>query len=112
MLQGRLRPGEMDVPITIQSAITTKHAITNEPEETWSTYRSVRAKMMGPASNEKYEASQQVALSTVRFFVYRDTAYNERMRILKGDHYYYILGIQDFNRQGYMILIAEKRDNV
>lgn len=109
---GAVKFSEFDTKITIQSATTSKHNITNEPVQTWSNLKSINAKALGPASREDYEANQQVALSTVRYKIYRDATLNERMRIAIGSSYFYISGIQDFGRQGYMIITAEKRDNV
>jgi SPP1 family predicted phage head-tail adaptor len=109
---GRVSFSEFDTQITIESATTVKNSVTNEPEQTWSTLKTIKAKELGPASREGIEASQQVALSTVRYKIYRDTALTEIMRINKNNVYFYISGIQDFGRQGFMILTAEKRDNV
>jgi SPP1 family predicted phage head-tail adaptor len=111
MLRG-LRLGEMDVKIIIQSATTVKDAATNEPEETWADLKTVWAKeMKAPSSKEGYEANQQVAVSEVQWMIRRDTTITEQMRINKNSVYYYISGIEDFGRQGFMILTAEKRDN-
>ena len=111
MLRG-LRVGELDTQIIIESATTAKDAVTNEPEETWATLKTIWGKQLGPMSREQIEANQQVAVGTVRYMIRRDTAITERMRINKSSVYYYISGIEDFGRQGYMIITAEKRDNV
>lgn len=111
MLRG-IRPGDLDTLIVIQSATTAKDAVTNEPEKTWADLKTVWAKTLGPVSREAIEANQQVAVGTVRYMIRRDTAITETMRINKSSVYYYISGIEDFGRQGYMILTAEKRDNV
>ena len=111
MLRG-IRLGEMDTQIIVQMATTVKHAITNEPEETWSNFRVIWAKEMSlPSSKEGIEASQQVARSAVQWMIRRDEHITEGMRINSGGVYYYISGIQDGGRQGFMIITAEKRDN-
>lgn len=101
----------MDTKIIIESATTIKDAVTNEPEETWSTHSIVWGKELS-ASRDATEARQQVALTTKTYKIRRDATITERMRINKGGVYYYINGIEDFGRQGYMIITAEKRDNV
>jgi SPP1 family predicted phage head-tail adaptor len=111
MLRG-IRVGEFDTKIIIESTTTTKDAVTNEPEETWATFLTIWAKQLGPSSREDYEASQQVALTTGRWMIRRDATITEKMRINKSSVYYYISGIEDFGRQGYMIITGEKRDNV
>ena len=111
-MMGAVNFSGMDTLLTVQSSTVTKHAITNEPEETWSNLKTIKAKELGPASKEGYEANQQVALSTVKWMIRRDTSLTEKMRVIRSSAYYYISGIQDFGRQGYMILTAENRDNV
>lgn len=111
MLRG-IRVGELDTRITIESSTSVKNAITNEPELTWSALKTVWAKELQPQSREDYEASQQVALDTVRWMIRRDTEVTEVMRCVRGGNTFYISGIQDKGREGYMILTAEKRDNV
>lgn len=110
-MMGAVRFSEMDTQIIIESATTVKDAVSNEPEETWSTLKMIWGKQLGPQSKEQIEANQQVAVGTVRYMIRRDTAINELMRINKSSVYYYISGIEDFGRQGYMIITAEKRDN-
>lgn len=102
---------EFDTTIVIESFTVVKNSITNEPEKTWSTFKTRKAKTLGPESKDKYEANQQVSLSTVRYKIYRTPSINEQMRIKKGSDYFYISGIADFGRQGYMIITAEKRNN-
>jgi head-tail adaptor len=111
-MMGAVRFSEFDTQLIIESATTTRDSVTNEPEETWSTHKTIKGKALGPASREDYEARQQVAVATVRYKIYRDTTITERMRINKSSVYYYISGIEDFGRQGYMIITGEKRDNV
>lgn len=110
MLRG-LRIGEFDTKLVIQSATNSNNAITNEPEETWSDLKTIWGKQLGPKSREGYEAQQPVATSEARWMIRRDDAITERMRVNRGGTIYYISGIEDFGRQGYMILMAEKRDN-
>jgi head-tail adaptor len=110
MLRG-IRVGELDTQIVIESATTSKDAVTNEPEETWATHSTIWAKELS-ASRDTTEARQQVALTTKTYQIRRDTTITERMRINKNSVYYYINGIEDFGRQGYMIITAEKRNNV
>lgn len=110
MLKG-ISFGEFDVKITIQSVTTANHAITNEPETTYSTLATVWSKRLGPKSNEVIEADQTVAVGPARFMIRRRTDVTERMRIVDGSNTYRISGIEDFGRQGYLILTAEKRDN-
>jgi SPP1 family predicted phage head-tail adaptor len=103
----------MDVKIIIQSATTVKDAATNEPEETWADLKTVWAKeMKAPSSKEAHEANQQVAVSEVQWMIRRDTTITEQMRVNKSGAYYYISGIEDFGRQGFIIITAEMRDNV
>lgn len=110
-MMGAVNFSGMDTQIIIESATVVKDAVTNEPEETWATHKSVWSKQLGPQSREAFEANQPVAVSTVRHMIRRDTTITEKMRINKSGVYYYISGIEDFGRQGYMILTAEKRDN-
>jgi head-tail adaptor len=110
-MMGPVRFSEYDSQIVIESAATSNDAVTNEKEETWSTFKTVWSKELR-ASREAIEAQQQVAVTTGRWAIRRDATITERMRINKSSVYYYISGIEDFGRQGYMILTAEKRDNV
>jgi head-tail adaptor len=119
MIGGGIRVGELDCRIIIQQLTTTRSTITNYPSPTYSTFATVAAKRLGKANNdlyapstsEAYEANQQVAINTVRYFIRTLTGVLETMLIVDGTKTYNISGIEDFGRQGYMILTATKRDN-
>jgi SPP1 family predicted phage head-tail adaptor len=108
---GGIRVGEMDVKITLRSLTTTKSTITNYDTPSYSDLATVWAKRLGPASKEGYEANQVVSLGTARFMIRRRTDVIETMQIVDGSITYSISGIEDFGRQGYMILTATIRDN-
>ena len=110
-MMGAVRFSEMDTQLIIESSTTEKDAVTNEPEETWSTHATIWGKELS-ASKEGTEARQQVALTWKTYQIRRDATITETMRINKNSVYYYISGIEDFGRQGFMIITAEKRDNV
>lgn len=110
-MMGAVNFSGMDTPIIIESASVTNHAETNEPVKVWATHATLWGKQLGPQSKEAIEASQPVAVATVRYMIRRLATITETMRINKNSVYYYISGIEDFGRQGYMIITAEKRDN-
>jgi SPP1 family predicted phage head-tail adaptor len=111
MLRG-INFGQMDVRITIQSTTTSPDAISNEPVETWSDLKTISVKELNPQSREQFEAKQQVAFNVVRWMARRDDTLNETMRAVRDGETFYFSGIQNKRREGYMIITAEKRDNV
>jgi head-tail adaptor len=116
MLRG-IRVGELDRRITIQSYTEANHATSNQPRKTWSDLVTVYSKRVQPrsrATDERFEANQQVAAEVYDFEI-RDisTAINHKMRIYDTveARYFYITGINKLPRMGKIILTAQYRDN-
>lgn len=102
---------QLDVKVKIEQATSSIHAVTSERlTPTWSEFTRVWAKRMS-ASDEKFEASQSVALTGNSYMIRHKEGITEMMRVNDGGTYYYIKGIERADRKQYMILRTEKRDN-
>jgi SPP1 family predicted phage head-tail adaptor len=111
MLKGITKIGEMDRRVVIQTVSNTKDAETNANVPTYSTYATVWAKRLRQNSNENFEAKQQNAVKTQRYFIRYATGINERMLLVDGAETFKISGIeQGQERKSYLILTVEKRD--
>lgn len=107
-----VRSGELRYRINIESFTTSNNAVTNEPEQTWSTaYSGVPAKRLQSGSGENYEANQQVAKERTRWMIRNVYTVNETMRIVYEGETFYISGIDRRGVEGYLILTVERRDN-
>jgi len=103
--------GRMDTQIIIESSIITREPVTGEQVHTWSTFATVWAeKMRMPISNEVIEADQQVARKVSKWKV-RSLAVTETMRVNRGGEISYISGIEEIDRNKFLVLTTEKRDN-
>jgi hypothetical protein len=116
MLQSRLRVGELDRPIVIQSYTESADSVTNQRAKTWSDTLILKAKRIATKSkvNETYQANQQVGTETYEYTVRPgSTVVNQKMRIYDTweTRYFYITGVNRIDRMGTTILTAEYRDN-
>jgi head-tail adaptor len=107
--------GRKDVRITIKSPSSSKHPVTNHPVITYNNLAVVWAERLGPASNERIEAKQQVAINTGRYRVRWSrilaNGLNETCIITDGADAFNIRGIEEIGRNSEFLITAEKRDN-
>lgn len=113
-----LRPttiGRKDVRLILQYRTMTKHAVTNEPIYTYTTFAHVWAEELGPVSNERFEASQQVAQSVSRFrtrWSHTLQSYlSEGSRAVRGTDTFHVNNIETIGRKSEYVITAERRDN-
>lgn len=81
--------GELDQTIIIQSFTTTGDEY-NAPVETWSTFATVKAKVVDSqsGSREEYQSDQLTVVRTTTFIIRYLSGVRERMRILYDDRVY------------------------
>lgn len=104
--------GHMDTQLLIESYTATKDSVTGEDVKSWTTYATVWAqKLRLPASTEVIEADQQVAKKTARWKIRYLAGVTEQMRINRSSEISYISGIEEVDREKFLILTVEKRDN-
>lgn len=101
-----MQAGRMDRQIVIQSAATVQDA-SGQPIQTWATFATVWAERKDIRGNERFAADQKMAKRTATYRMRWLTGVNEQMRITDGGSTYYILGIADNERQGWMELSVE-----
>lgn len=117
MLQSRLRTGERDRVITIQSYTETNHTTTNQPRKTWADLITLKAKREMPrarSTSERFEANQQVATEVYDYSIRPGSAsITHKMRIYDRAEarYFYITAINRPDRIGTLVLTAQYRDN-
>ncbi len=105
--------GQMDTFLTIQEPTETRDLVTNEVLITWDDFADVWAeKMRDPESEERIEASQQVARTKSVFRIRYLVGLTETMRMVRDGVYNYILGIEERDRKKFLIVTTERRDNV
>lgn len=107
--------GRKDVRLQLQKLTTTLHARTNEEVKTYTTFAHVWAEELGPVSNERYEAAQQVAQNISRFRIRHshkvESNLNEMCRIIRGDDTLEVSGVEKIGRKTEYVITAGLRDN-
>lgn len=110
----KVNPGRFDMLLTFQSKSITTDSI-GDKVETWSNYRSAygEVKQLSGGGGEGFEASQLVSKAMISAKVRYDSGLAETMRftINGSSEYYHITDVQGWQREGYTMLIAQKRDN-
>ena len=110
-----LNIGRMDMLVTIQQSTTAANSI-GEQVESWSTLKTCYAERVRKPGGESVQASQTVATMPVEYKVRHDAAINQTMRLTEGalsaaSTWYYIRDVQHWKREGYTLIVAERRDN-
>lgn len=114
MLKG-INPGRMDMLVTIQQRTLSNNSI-GEQIETWETLKTCYAERVRKPGSESIQASQTVATMPVEYKIRHDAVVNQTMRLTEGSlsassTWYYIRDIQHWKREGYSLIVAERRDN-
>lgn len=104
--------GAMDVLLLIESPVKTYSTVTNEQIKSWASFGSAWAeKLIDPKSSEGFEGDQQVARKVYVFRIRYQAGITEEMRVVRGSEISYIRGIEEVDRQEFLLLTTEKRDN-
>lgn len=104
--------GAMDTLYTVQYPVITYNALTNEQIKGWAGTTTVWAEdLRNETSKETYEADQQVALDGLKLRIRYLSTLSEVMRLVRDTEIWYITGIEKVQREKFMIITAEKRDN-
>ena len=108
--------GRLDRYITIQSVSYADDAFGASQTPTWTNYATnVPARLDYPGrtsgSDDKFEASQEVNVSTVIFTIRYDAGVLDTMRVVYNSKNYKIIRQQEIGRQEGWILTTENRDN-
>ncbi len=75
-----MRSGELRHPIVIQTVTETQSA-SGELSESWGTFANVWADMQPLSSRETFQANQEIAHRTVRFYIRYLAGLTHKMRI-------------------------------
>lgn len=119
MLLSKIRPGELDRIIVIESNTPTRDSISNEELSSWSTLATVRAARLTNSrlgARFNYEASQQVATNIETYLIRYSSdvsSIDESMRWYESGTsiYYYITALDIDKRREIIVITAEKKDN-
>lgn len=106
--------GRLDRIVTIQSVSYANDDYGDSQTPTWSTYKSnvwARKEYPGGRVDEKFEADQLVAVSTVIWTIRYDSGVTPQMRIDDGTDKWYIVRIEEMGRKWALKLTCENRDN-
>lgn len=111
MLRG-IDAGKLDVRLTFESPTTAKDS-KGEWQTTWSVYRSAMAQRIQKGSSERIEGRQQVGGDGADYKLRYDAGLTTVMRFKQSgeDTYFYIRDLQQWQREGYSFISAERRDN-
>ena len=106
-----MRIGELDRRIVIEEPTVTQNTY-GEQISSWSTYRTVWAKMEWKGGSEKEETERMTATSKVCFFIRNlDISITEQNRILYDSKYYVINVINEIEgREAFLELETTIRD--
>lgn len=104
-----VRAGRLDEPITIQ-ALTIGADSMGAPTETWTTVSGAPtwAQYIPVRGMERIEAGKLEAVSPVKLRIRRWSSLTTRHRVLHGSKTYRILGIEDNQRDGDMVLHCDE----
>jgi len=112
MLKNKIKIGEFDVRLVIESNTPTIDDTTNERIKVWSEVSTVWAKRMTRSGKEGYEADQQVATNKEAYLI----RYSSDLASVDATHriyeegttdYYYVLFVEKQRREGWILLTAE-----
>ena len=92
-----MRAGRLDRQIIIQQKTTTYNSY-NEPTDTWSTYKSVYAEVIGRTGREFLTSDQTIAERRAIFRIRYITGIEMTMRISYDSFYWDILDIRYLGR--------------
>lgn len=103
--------GELDRRIVIESPERSRDEY-GEELLTWSTYRTVWAKVDWNGGNEKEELQRITAMAKVIFFIRNlDIAITKNLRILYQSKYYYVKVVNEIEgREAFLEIETEQRD--
>lgn len=104
--------GAMDVELVVEQPTYSFDPVTNEQTVTWSTFTTLWGeKIKNPESDELFEGDQQVARTRSYFRVRWTEGLNEMMRVTRNGVAEYIKRIEEIDREKFLMLTTEKRDN-
>jgi len=111
MLNG-VDPRKFDVYLTFESPVKTANAI-GENEISWTTYGNCFGQREWRRSMEAIEARGVVGNDLVDYRVRYDSGITTLMRFKQVNEttYFYIRDVQHWQREGYTLITAERRDN-
>ncbi len=105
--------GKMDMLFTIQMPVLTYDSVTNEQLKSWTDVGTLWGEdLKYTASKESFEADQQVSILKYYIKVRYQSLITTTMRLVRNGEYNYIMAIEFVDRDKFMILTTEKRDNV
>ncbi len=110
-----LNISRMDTLIQIESVTVSKDSNGGDVR-TWAQYKSCYAERVRKPGGESIQSNQQVAQQQSEYRVRYDAGLDETMRLYEGrlsgsPDYLYIRDVQHWRREGYSLIIAERRDN-
>lgn len=111
MLRG-IHPGRLDVYLTFEQPTQTANSI-GENETTWTVYKKMFGARGWRKSAEQYQARELVGNDLVEYTVGFDSGLTSTMRFKQDDEttYFYIQDVQQWKREGYSLIHAQRRDN-
>lgn len=116
MLLNKLKAGDFDIRLVIESNVTTTDSESNEEIDGWTTLSTVSAKRLPLGGTLKYEANQQVNTNNENYVIRYSSEVNTidaSMRVYESGttDYYYINNVEIFKRERYIQITAERKDN-
>jgi SPP1 family predicted phage head-tail adaptor len=107
-----INPGRFDLLLTFEEYTTSRNSM-DEAVQTWTTYKRLYGARKFNNSPDSIEGKQQVGTSDAEFTVRYDSGLTSNMRFKQGSEttYFYVRDVQGWQREGYSIVRAERRDN-
>lgn len=111
MLRG-LNPGRLDLLLTVEQKSLTPNSI-GENVIGYSLYKQMFGSRVWEGGGEDFQNMQEVGTDKVKFTVRYDAELTNTMRIKEeaDTTYFYIKSVNQWRREGYSVIIAERRDN-
>lgn len=122
MLLSKIRPGELDIRLVIESNTPTRDSVSNEEQDGWSVVSTVSAKRMpnsgGLGGRFNYEGNQQVNTDIETYLIRYSTdvsSLDASMRVFEHNQdtpiYFYVTNVEAYKRERQIIVTAEYKDN-
>jgi SPP1 family predicted phage head-tail adaptor len=109
---GGINIGKLDLLLTFEESTSTRNSM-DEAVQTWTTYKTMYGARKFNNSPDSIESKQQVGTNDVEFTVRYDSGLTSNMRFKQGSEttYFYVRSVEGWQREGYSIVRAERRDN-
>jgi SPP1 family predicted phage head-tail adaptor len=109
-----IRIGDLDRRLQFENFVETIDPIGNTRVESYTNAFTLWGKIVRKPGGERFESDQQTGFNKCEVMIrYNNLVVNNmRFKDLMESEYFYINDVQKNKREGYCMILAEKRDNV